>query len=152
MNIPNRAGRDTSPSLCVQPLCWPWLFAILMLHFQGFSFFEGAAVTQQCLVPAPLFSGRTSPPPTHTVAAALSHKLHLCQGHSGSCCLQACPSIHRAVLTLPFCLLFTSFQICPFCFSPHCCLQDSSISRMVSGHSHSRVSSVGVDKTLLVPR
>lgn len=77
------------------------------------------------------WQGQPSSP--HAVAAATSHTLHLCRGHGVSCCLQAHPSVCRVVLTLPFCLLFTVFQICPFQFSPRCCLQGRSSSRMVPG-------------------
>jgi len=145
-------------SLCVQSPCWPWLFASLMLSFQGF--LSSRKLVLVLLDACPPFPWQGQPSSPRAAAAAPGHMLHLCRGHGVSCCLQARPSICRVVLTLPFCLLFTIFQICPFWFSPRCCLQSLSSSRMASGlvcrtlllWVSSSLSLVGLEKTLVVLR
>lgn len=84
-----------------------------------------------CLFPFSLAGPALLPPPRFL---QLQATFSICAGDTVAlAACRHCPSIHRAVLTLPFCLLFTSFQIRPFWFFPHCALQDFSSSRMVSG-------------------
>lgn len=141
-------------SLLAMAVCQP--DAIL----PGVSFLRGSCSYSVMLDACPPFpqQGQPSPPPRcccgstpHAPSVLGTRRLLLPAGTSQHL---------WSWFNLPFSLLFTIFQSCPFSFSPRCCLQCLSPSRMVSGlvcrtfllRVSSCLSSVGLEKSLVAPR
>lgn len=106
------AGRVPSTSLCP-----PCVLAMAVCQpdaaLPGVPFLRGSCSYLQMLDACPAFPWQGQPSSPLLCCGSKPHAPSV-PGTWCLWCLQARPRLCRVVLTLPFCLLFTIFQICPF--------------------------------------
>lgn len=101
------------PHLCpVPPLGWAVRVPNSLIAV-GFSFLKGSWCLSNKLPPFSLAACSTVSPPLSVAAAAACSRAPSVPGMRRLARLQAHSRGWKVVLTLPFCLLFTIFPICP---------------------------------------